>query len=192
MITMRNSFISLFLFWVTITGFAQTTGIGQWRDHLPYSQCIAVKEVGSRIYCATVYSLFYYDKEDNSIQRINKINGLSDIGISTINYNASYNTLVIAYTNANIDLIKNNKIINISDIKRASILGNKTINDIYFIGPYAYLSCGFGIVVLDVNKEEIHDTYYIGDNGSQINVLGLTKDDHDTLFAATEQGIYLA
>jgi ribosomal protein S11 len=189
---MRNSFISLFLFLVTITGFAQTTGIGQWRDHLPYSQCIAVKEVGSRIYCATPYSIFYYDKEDNSIQRVNKINGLSDIGISTINYNSTYNTLVIAYTNANIDLIKNNTIINISDIKRASILGNKIINDIYFIGQYAYLSCGFGIVVLDVDKEEIHDTYYIDTNGGQINVLGLTKDDQDTLFAATDKGIYLA
>jgi hypothetical protein len=148
--------------------------------------------VGSRIYCATPFSLFYYDKDDNSIQRVNKINGLSDIGISTINYNKEYHVLVIAYSNANIDLIKNNTIINISDIKRASILGNKTINDIYFIGPYAYLSCGFGIVVLDVNKEEIHDTYYIGANGGQVNVLGLTKDDHDTLFVATEHGIYLA
>ncbi|TRZ74804.1 MAG: T9SS C-terminal target domain-containing protein [Bacteroidetes bacterium] len=192
MITMRNSIISLFLFLVMITGFAQTTGIGQWRDHLPYSHCIAVKEVGSRIYCATPYSIFYYDKEDNSIQRINKINGLSDIGISTMNYNATYNTLVIAYTNANIDLIKNNTILNILDIKRASILGNKTINDIYFIGQYAYLSCGFGIVVLDLDKEEIHDTYYIGTNGAQVNVLGLTKDDQDTLFAATAQGVYLA
>ncbi len=192
MITMRNSTLSLFLFLSSITGFAQTTGIGQWRDHLPYSQCIAVKEVGSRIYSATPYSVFYYDKEDNSIQRINKINGLSDIGISTINYNAAYNTLVIAYSNANIDLIKNGSILNISDIKRASILGNKTINDIYFIGQYAYLSCGFGIVVLDVDKEEIHDTYYIGANGGQVNVLGLTKSDQDTLFAATQHGIYLA
>ncbi|MCX6245009.1 MAG: hypothetical protein NTU98_09925 [Bacteroidetes bacterium] len=188
----RYLFIPLFVFLFSLTTFAQVTGIGQWRDHLPYSQCIAVKEVGSRIYCATSFSLFYFDQEDNSIQRLNKINGLSDIGISTINYNSAYNVLVIAYTNANIDLIKDNTIINISDIKRASILGNKTINDIYFIGQYAYLSCGFGIVVLDVAKEEIHDTYYIGANGGQVNVLGLTKDDHDTLFAATEHGIYLA
>jgi hypothetical protein len=189
---MRNLFIPLFLFQVTITGFTQTTGIGQWREHLPYSQCIAVKEIGSKIYCATPYSIFYYDKDDNSIQRISKINGLSDIGISAMNYNSAYNTLVIAYTNANIDLIKNNTIINMSDIKRSSILGNKTINDIYFIGQYAYLSCGFGIVVLDVVKEEIHETYYIGANGSQVNVYGLTKNDQDTLFAATEHGVYTA
>jgi hypothetical protein len=188
---MRNLFIVLFLFQVTITGFTQTTGIGQWREHLPYSQCIAVKEVGSRIYCATPYSIFYYDKEDNSVQRISKINGLSDIGISAINYNAQYNTLVIAYTDANIDLLQNNTIINMSDIKRSSILGNKTINDIYFIGQYAYLCCGFGIVVLDMVKQEVHDTYYIGANGGQVNILGLTMDQ-DTLFAATKQGVYIA
>ncbi|MCX6246542.1 MAG: T9SS type A sorting domain-containing protein [Bacteroidetes bacterium] len=189
---MRNSLFTLLLFLVTVTGLAQTTGIGQWRDHLPYSQCISVKEVGSRMYCATPYAVFYFDKSDNSIQRISKVNGLSDIKITAMNYNSAFNTLVIAYENANIDLIKNNTIINIADIKRASILGNKTINDVYFIGPYAYLSCGFGIVVLDVDKEEIHDTYYIGANGAQVNVFGLTKSDQDTLFAATEKGVYLA
>jgi len=189
---MRSTLISLFCYLLTFTGYAQLNGIGQWRDHLPYSDCIGVKEVGTRIYCATPFSIFYFDKSDNSVQRVNKINGLSDIGISTINYNKDFHTLVIAYTNANIDLIKNNTIINISDIKRSSILGDKTINDIYFDGPYAYLSCGFGIVVLDVDKEEIHDTYYIGANGGQVKVLGFTKSDNDTLYAATQSGIYLA
>ena len=189
---MRNTFTFLFLFLITATGHPQTTGIGQWREHFPYSQCISVIEVKSRIYCATPYSVFYFDKEDNSIQRISKINGLSDIGISAMNYNASFNTIVIAYSDANIDLVQNNTIINIPDIKRANILGDKSINDISFFGQYAYLSCGFGIVVLDLVKQEIHDTYYIGANGSQVKVLGLTIDDQDTIFAATEHGVYMA
>jgi hypothetical protein len=175
-----------------LRAFSQQIGIGEWRDELPYYMCISVTEDDSKIYSATPYALFYFDKADNSVQRITKINGLSDIGISTINYSKEYKTLVIAYENANIDILKNNSIINISDIKRASILGNKTINNIYFIGKYAYLSCGFGIVVLDIEKEEIHDTYYIGLNGSQVNVLSLTKNDQDTLFAASDKGIYLA
>ena len=183
--------LSLFSF-IIFPAFSQPVGIGQWRDQLPYYECISVAEAGSRIYCATPYSIFYYDKDDNSIQRINKINGLSDIGISTINYSNDYNTLVVAYSNANIDLLKNQTVINISDIKRSSILGNKTINNVYFIGKYAYLCCSFGIVVLDIEKEEVHDTYYIGENGGQVNVLSLTKDDHDTLFAASDKGIYLA
>lgn len=171
---------------------AQQVPIGQWRDELPYTLVNSVTDANSRIYASTPYAVFYYDKEDNSVTRITKISGLSDIGINCISYNKEYQTLVIAYTNANIDLIKNNTIINISDIKRKPILGNKTINNIFFIGKDAYLSCGFGIVVLDIVKEEIRDTYYIGNQGSQVNVLSLVRDDTDTLFAATEKGIYKA
>ena len=171
---------------------AQQVPIGQWRDELPYTLCNSVTDAGDKVYASTPYAVFYVNKGDNSVVRITKITGLSDIGISCINYNKAYNTLVIAYTNANIDLIKNNTIINISDIKRKPILGNKTINDIYFVGKDAYLSCGFGIVVLDINKEEIRDTYYIGQQGSPVNVLALTTDDNDTIFAGTEKGIYKA
>lgn len=188
---LRFTLVTL-LTWLGSFAYAQQVGVGQWRDDLPYSECISITDAGSRIYCATPYAVFFFDREDNTLQRITKINGLSDIGISTISFNKEYNTLVIAYTNANIDLIKNNNVINISDIKRANILGNKTINDIYFIGKYAYLSCGFGIVLLDIDKDEIRDTYYIGANGSQVNVMSLTKNQEDTLFAATESGIYLA
>jgi len=180
------------LFTLSTVVFAQQVPIGQWRDELPYTLVNSLTDGGSRIYASTPYAVFFYDKEDNSVVRITKISGLSDIGISCISYSSEYKTLVIAYTNANIDLIKDNTIINISDIKRKPILGNKTINSIYFIGKDAYLSCGFGIVVLDINKEEIRDTYYVGRDGSQINVLALTKDSDDMLFAATEKGIYKA
>ncbi len=171
---------------------AQQVPIGQWRDELPYTLCNSVTYAGTRIYASTPYAVFYYDREDNSVVRITKITGLSDIGISCINYNKEYKTLVIAYTNANIDLIRDNTIVNISDIKRKSILGNKTINNIYFKGKYAYLSCGFGIVVLDISKYEISETYYIGNQGGQVNVLALTIDDQDSLYAASEKGIYKA
>lgn len=184
-------FLTFFIF-VFQPGYSQQVPIGQWRDELPFNQVISVTEGGSRIYCATPHAIFYYNKDDNTVVRLTKINGLSDIGISSINYSTVSKTLVVAYTNANIDLIKNNTIINISDIKRKSILGNKTINRINFIGPYAYLSCGFGIVVLDVDKEEIHDTYYIGRGGDRVNVFGLVKNNDDTLFAATGKGIYKA
>jgi hypothetical protein len=171
---------------------AQQIPIGQWRDELPYTLCNSVTDAGDKVYCSTPYAVLAVTKEDHSVSRTTKINGLSDIGISCINFNKANQTLVIAYTNANIDLVKNNVVINISDIKRKTILGNKTINSIYFIGTDAYLSCGFGIVVVDLDKEEIKDTYYIGKDGSQVNVLGIINDNKDTLFAATEKGIYRA
>ncbi len=176
----------------TLFTFSQEIGIGEWRDHLPYSNGISLVEVGNKIFCATPYNIFYYNKEDYSVARLTKINGLTDMGISTIKYNTENQTLVVAYTNTNIDLLKGNVIINISDIKRKPILGNKTINNITFRAQYAYLACGFGIVVLDIDKEEISDTYYIGPEGGQINVYDITFDDQDSIYAATEAGIYKA
>ncbi|HTX87724.1 MAG TPA: two-component regulator propeller domain-containing protein [Bacteroidales bacterium] len=187
----RPSLILLYLL-LSSSLFSQGIAIGEWRDDLPYYDCISVTDGGTRVYSATANAIFYYDKEDHSVERINKINGLSDVGLTVINYNQTYQILVIAYSDGNIDLFENNTIINISDIKRAPILGKKNINSIYFVDKYAYLSCGFGIVVLDIVKQEIRDTYYIGPEGSQINVSGLTLDDHDSIFAATDNGIYKA
>ena len=48
---------------------------------------------------------------------------------------------------------------------KKQITGDKSIYDIYFIGTKAYLSTGFGIVVLNLEKDEISETYLIGDNG---------------------------
>jgi len=174
--------------------FAQEIGIGQWRDHLPYRKVISIAEGENKVYAATPYSLFYYDKTDNSLNRLNKVNGLSDVGISQIAYLPELKTLVIAYTNTNIDLIKNGEIINLSDIKRKPMLGNKTINRISFIGNRAYLACGFGIVVLDIEKEEFPEPiYYIGEQGAAINVNDITYNESDSIiFAATDAGIYHA
>ncbi len=177
-----------------VTVFSQEVGIGEWRDHLPYRNVIAVSDGGTRIFAATPYALFYLDHDDNSLNRITKINGLSDVGISSIEYNKKYNTLVIAYSNANIDLIKGDRIINLSDIKRKPILGDKSINSIVFIDNLAYLSCGFGVVVLDIDEEEFPEPiYYIGPEGSAINVQDIAYNPTDSIiYAVTETGIYSA
>lgn len=166
-------------------------GIGEWRTHLPYRNTIAVDYTGKLVYCATQYNIFYYDKSDQNVGRLTKVNGLSDIGISKIKYNKIHQVLVVAYTNANIDLIYEDRIVNISDIKRKSIYGNKTINNIAFFGDYVYLSCGFGIVVVDIIKNEIKDTYLIGPNGTLLNVFNVACDGN-TMVAATEKGLYRA
>jgi hypothetical protein len=184
--------ISLFLFcFIILTAFSQNAGVGQWRDHLPFNYFIAVTETPDKVFGATPYAVLTYDKVDESIERFSKINGLSDIEVSDIGYSEELQTVVLAYTNTNIDLFKGNYIVNIPDIKRKPILGNKVINSVSFRGEFAYLSCGFGIVVLDINNEEIADTWYIGPEGSQINVYDLTHND-TAFFAATEDGIFYA
>jgi len=61
----RTSLSFAFLFFFISNLSAQQIAIGEWRDHLPYNTCIAVTEAENIIYCATLYNLFYYDKDDN-------------------------------------------------------------------------------------------------------------------------------
>ena len=120
---------------------AQLTAIGSWRDHLPYHNATLVMEADEKIYCVTESGLFYFNKEDNTINRMSKVNGLSDSEVIKIAYEAQSKTILIAYKNCNVDLIKNNRIVNLSDIKQKPILGEKTINAIFLlIAPLIYLA----------------------------------------------------
>lgn len=180
----------LLSFFIGSDGIAQLA-IGQWRDHLSYKKGISVAQSPKYIYCATESGLFSLNREDNSMERLSKISGLSDVGVNTIRFNKHDNTLLIAYKNANIDLVRGSAVYNISDIKRSIITAKKTINNIHFRNELAYLACGFGIVVLDMDKNEIKETYYIGFNGGYINVREVTSDAN-YLYAATDSGVYHA
>jgi hypothetical protein len=170
--------------------FAQVA-VGQWRDHLPYNSGRQVADAGEWVFSASESGLFQYHKTSGDIQRLSKVNGMSDIGYSSIAWSEANNTLVVAYTNTNIDLIQNGQIINIPDIKDKSILGYKTINDIHIKDDYAFLACGFAVVVLDIVKHEIKDTYYIGPEGSVLNVFDVAASESQ-IFACTEDGVYYA
>ena len=165
--------------------------VGKWHDHLSYSSTNKVLQANNQIWCSANGGLFYYDMDDMTVNRVNKTTGLTDVGISTFNYDDLTKTTVIAYTNSNIDLLKQGKTVNISDIKRSNIGGNKNINAISFFNRHAYLACGFGIVVIDLSREEIKETYYLGDNGTALNVNDVIFTD-SLIVAATDYGLMWA
>ena len=171
---------------------AQDIPIGDWRDHLPYNDAISVTHGNGVTYCATNSAVFMYDKADNTVDRLNLVNGLSDIGFSKIKYNDYNGIVLIGYVNGNVDIIEQNKsITNLSFIKSSSIVASKSINHIYFKGKLAYLSTGFGIVVVDTDKMEIVDTYLFGPSGSFMQTNAVTIDATN-IYAATDQGVYFA
>jgi hypothetical protein len=185
---MHHSLLSLlFLIVVNIPLNAQIA-VGQWRDHLPYQNGRMVADAGSLIYYAGEDGLFSFNKADGDVQRLSKVEGMSDVGYSAIAYNSKNNALVVAYKNTNIDLIKDNSIINVPDIRERQILGNKTINNIHIDGDFAYLACGFGIVVVDLARNEIKETYIIGPGGTATNVYDVSSSPTE-LFACTEGGV---
>ncbi len=181
-------FTSLVIFLLITTQLFGQQQTGAWKDYLSYSNAIKIADAGDKVFCATEGGLFYVDKDDNSL---NKVTGLSDFGIKTIAYNSEEELLIVAYQNANIDIIQAGSVINLSDIKRKTISADKTIHNISFNGSEAYISCGFGIVVLNLEKQEVKDTYIIGDEGLPMPVYDVDFYQN-RIFAATEEGILWA
>jgi len=182
--------LSIFFIVIATMVQAQDFGVGTWREHLPYNNVVSIAKVGTTTYAATEFALYSIDADEN-VERLNKINALSDLSINVIQENSSQNALVIGYKSGNIDLLKDGRIINLSSIIISNIVGDKAIYGMHNDGQYAYLACGFGIVVLDVKNEEIKDTYIIGSGGAQLKINDITIDA-SYIYAATDDGIYKA
>lgn len=181
----------LLLLIISVLFFIQTGAqppIGLWREHLPYNSAIDVAAGDDRVYCATPYSLFSVSLSDKSVERLSRVTGLAETGINTIQYDAANSKLVIAYSNSNIDIIYRNDIINVPDIKRDDVIGDKTIYNIYPLQKNYYLSTGLGIIVVDGERYEVKDSWFIGNGGNHVKVNGFTSDGN-FFYAATEEGL---
>lgn len=143
--------------------------MGGWQTFFSYNHAGNMVQSKDKIYALSDGNLYSIDKEYESIETYTKLTGLSDGNIIKIAYCQSQNTLVIVYDNCNIDLLTNSRIINVNDLKRAEV-SNKKVNNITVDGKFAYLACGFGVTVLNVEKAEIVDTYILGEKGAYVNV----------------------
>lgn len=159
-----------------------------WREHLPYHSTIDVTASEKKIYCATLYSLLSVDLSTNEVERISRVSGLSETGISAIKFDQVSKKLLVAYSNSNIDVIDENGIHNIPDLKRKTSSGDKTIYHIFADNNLWYLSTGLGVIVLDAEKLEIKDSWLIGNNGNFVKTNAFTKSNN-FFYAATKEGL---
>lgn len=186
----------LFFIAFTSKAFAQIP-TNTWRTHSDYFNAKGVEIVEkNKIYCFSKNGFFYFDKAAAQPITLSKLNGLSEANISQIRYSSDFKTLVIAYETGNLDLMSitsdglPDKIQNLDFIKKTdAIQDSKTINQIEFRGDFAYLAADFGLVVLDVKKTEIKETYQnIGKNGTKVAIKQITFV-RDSIFANTSGGI---
>ncbi len=190
MLRAKRGILLFFILFASIT-YAQQIGTGQWRIHLPFNNTVGITETPKYIYSWASFGFYRYDKENNTSERLSKIQGFSDIAVSHIAYNKETDVLIIAYQDANLDIVHNGTIINVNDIQRAFVNGVKTINNIVFEGNLAYMASTFGVVV--VNLEEVNDPIisasYKDLNIGDINDVLLWQNQ---IYVATPQGIYNA
>lgn len=174
-----------------VLNFYGQTPVGSWSDHLSYNTANSIAVGTKEVFVSTGSSIVVYNKEFAELKKLSTINGLTETGISSIAWSEETGTLIIGYTSTNVDLFLNNTIFNIPDIYNKYIPGRKQINKVRSNGKYAYLACSFGIVVADIAKMEIYDTWKPGQDNDNNEVLDICFGENN-IYAATETGLFSA
>ena len=187
---MRSKLTTLFFVVIGIF-FSGEVMSNNWHSYLSYYQVIAVAQSDKKIFAANELGLFSYNLSNKSFEKKSRVEGLSDSGISAITWSVSTGALLVGYSNGNLDLLSENRILNLPDIKLKTSITNKSINNFYCEGDFAWLSCDFGIVKINLKKWEVAETWVIGQNASPIGVKELTADSR-YFWAATESGVFRA
>ena len=169
--------------------FAQGQPIGSWRAHMPYVEAISVATDGVTLFTATKQSFFTYNASQSEITPYSKVEGMADVGMAYVGYDPTTDFAILAYSNGNIDLFKDGTFFNIPDIKLKTLSGPKNINHIYTHNGLAYLSTSFGIVVINLDKKEIKETYSFITKNQTIEVKEMTGFGN-YFYAVTTNGTY--
>ena len=190
---MRNScfFILIcLLFGLGNTAEAQDTlsdlPLYAWKQHLPWQRARWVTQSQDKVYIATEWAIVEVDKAERSHKFLTKVDGLAENGIGFIKYIKDKDLLFVTYSNSNLDIIrKDGEIINLPLIKNNSnLIGDKQIYQIYEDGDYAWLSCGFGVVKLNLTTLETELTLF---TNAPVNSFISYQDDY---YLALDSGMY--
>ena len=160
---------------------------GTWRAHFS-NESIGQVVKGDQLYVAAANQIIQIDAKRETTY-LNTTTGLHDIGVHKIAWHPIENQLVIAYKNSRVDIVHGDQVTLIDDIQMSNLYADKAINDLIVFNNKAYLSCNFGIVVIDLLKKEIKATYFPNNNRQTVKVLQSIVYQNK-LFALTENGIW--
>ncbi len=187
---MRKLLALLFLL-CSFTLLAQKTGT--WRDHFAYTQGVELMPMQSQLVCATSAGLIFFDGE---INKVSKVNGLSDFDITAALYDAATQRILLGYGNGNIDLINSTdasvikqgaKTVNLNDWKESRKPGGKRINRFLKVDSKYFVATASRI--LEVSNSEITADFTIDETGDTLAVRDLALFG-STIVAATAKGLY--
>ena len=178
----RRIFASLLLIFLSSAWLC--AAIGDWRVHNSYRYATDCRTVGDKVYVLSAGNLYSYNKEDGELLTYDHITTLSDVKIACMEYSEAIDALVLVYENANIDILYDDETLyNITDFKNKN-LAEKRINNLQVADSMAYISTSFGVVTLNLKRQEFGNTYTLNRNVNSVAIF----DGY--IFACTPDGLF--
>ncbi len=180
----------------SLSAFAQFQSnieVGAWRFHTTLNTVLGITESDRHIYSYSPASLLRFDKQDLSIEILDKTKGFSDLGVTAVAYDQRSRKVVVGYETGAIDIIDpNDQITVLSTIKNSNaIVGSKRINSIFCHQGVAYICADFGLLEFDLIRDNVINLYRnIGREGAPIAILdGIIVPQTDTIMLCSSQGV---
>jgi len=184
----------LFVFLIFSTSLisAQVDYSDSWEDFFSYNNVKDFIKSENILYALSDNAIFTYDFTTQEIKKLSSVQGLSGETTSAIHFSTQSDRLVIGYKNGLVEVVDSDGSITISaDILNFNQTGEKSINDIFEYQGKLYLSTSFAIIEYDIDQLEFGDTFFIGNNSTDVKINEIVVFD-DFIYAATERGIYKA
>jgi ligand-binding sensor domain-containing protein len=177
------------LFCICIAEAQSQIPVGTWRLHLSYNNIEHVEPGEEKIFAAANSGVLVYDLQERSLHSYNKLNGLSNTGISALKYDAVRDQLLVGYEDGDLDIIQGNTVTNFGRLRDADVTVSKKINHISIRKNLAYLSTSYGVVTFDLQQIEIKETWRdLGAAGETLSVFQTTFLN-DSIFLASANGV---
>jgi len=191
-IIMKKIFQVLTFCLATTAAWSQIDYSNNWEDFYSYNNVKDFIKTEDQLHAIVDNAVFTFNDITSEISKISSVNGLSGASTSSLHYSTDYKKLIIGYETGLLEIIDNKKTITIlKDIVNFNYSGNKQINNITEYNGKLYLSTSFAIVVYDLDKLQFGETFFIGNQSSETKINQIKIID-DTIYAATEDGIYTA
>lgn len=186
---MKNRFLYfVFLLFLQIS-FAQNNMV--WQGYFSYNDIKDVSQSSTTLFAASENALFSKNTSTGQLKTTNTIDGLSGQTITSLLHSSTANKTLVGYENGLMIVINeaDGSMLNIVDIISKQLPANlKKINHFMEYNGIVYVSCDFGIVQFNLATMLFGDTYFIGNNGSEISVKQTTVFN-GFIYAATIDGI---
>jgi hypothetical protein len=169
---------------------SQDIPIGSWRHHADFSNAKIIRQTYTKLFCSTDQGLFYYDLEDNSVNTLSSVNGLSGVEPSALASDPASGELIVGYRNGAIDFLTDDLTLSsFLNIEGATIFTDKQINGFAINDDVIYTATEFGIVLLSLSDKQIIDTYErLGLEGGNL-AINHVYYQNDYLYLSTKEGL---
>lgn len=184
--------IQIFLLFFIQIVLSQNDFSESWQDFYSYNNVKDFIIIDNDIYAVVDNAIFKYNVLNGEIDKISSVNGLSGETTTSLYYSKMFEKTIVGYETGLLEIIdKHGNITIAKDIVNYNYSGSKQINNITEYQNKLYLSTSFAIVEYDIENLRFGDTFFIGNQSTEIKVNQIQILD-EVIYAATENGIFTA